>query len=98
MTQLVNFPVYGPPSGGNVSMSPMSGMMGDSYLVNVNGWVSLANASIYYSVYTPIDSAGLIRGAQLNSQAIAQNKNFTSKFTSTNPIQVVVSDLKGEQV
>jgi hypothetical protein len=49
----------------------MIGKVGDAYSVNVTGWVSLSNTSIYYSVYTTIESDGVSRGAQVNPQPVA---------------------------
>ena len=70
-TKFVKFTVFGPPTGGSVSITPMIGKVGDAYSVNVTGWVSRSNTPIYYSVYTTIDSDGVSRGAQVNPQPVA---------------------------
>jgi len=84
--QAVKLSIFGPPYDGSVVLSPMTGMVGDNYSLNVTGWVSLMGTKLYYSVYTTMDSLGATRGAQVNTKPIAVGTSFSSSFKSVNPI------------
>ena len=92
----VEFETLAPPVGGNISVQPFEGFVGDEFSVILTDWTS-ANMPIEYNVYSTLDANGIRQGSLLNEDGpILSTEEFKFIAERTTPIIVQVFDASGE--
>ena len=92
----IEFATLAPPVGGNISVQPFEGFVGDEFSVILTDWTS-ANLPIEYNVYSTLDANGIRQGSLLNEDGpILSTDEFKFKAERTTPIIVEVFDASGE--
>ena len=57
----IEFATLAPPVGGNISVQPFEGFIGDEFTVSLTDWTS-ANWPIEYNVFSTLDTNGIRQG------------------------------------
>ncbi len=95
-TRTVEFKTLAPPVGGSVQVSPLQGVVGETFTIILQDWTS-ANLPIEFNVYSTFDTSGNRKGLLINQDGpVPVNEEFSFQAERTTPIIVSVFDASGE--
>ena len=84
----IEFATLAPPVGGNISVQPFEGFIGDEFTVILTDWTS-ANMPIQYNVFSTLDANGIRPGSLLNEDGpVLATEEFKFIADRTTPIIV----------
>jgi hypothetical protein len=96
-TSITKFTTAAPPKGGNATIFPDHGYLGEIYFISVDNFVDPVS-SVFYNVFNSYDLEGTLRGEKLNNRTLPVTMDYRYKAFTEFPIIVEVLNTLGERV